>query len=318
MSERRTLVIVNPQSAAGRARKEWPHLSRLLQGRYGAFETRFTTQPGDATTLARRGLEEGFDNLIAVGGDGTLNEAANGFFQPAQPGKAPVLIRPGAALGLFPFGTGGDFRKTALLPKGPSEAARYLRDAKVRPVDIGRMDLVAHDGTPTSRFFLNIASFGLSGVVDEHVENGPKWLGGKLSFLLASLRGVASYKPQPVRLVLDGQEIYEGPIYLVAAANGQFFGGGMWVAPEASLEDGALDIVVVRGMPKARWLLRGTSIYSGAHLKMPEVSVHRGKKLVATPLDRDPVRIDFDGEQPGALPATAEIFAKALPFMMPG
>src|SRR5262249_57216891 len=117
--------------------------------------------------------------------------------------------------------------------------------------------------------FVNIASFGLSGVVDEYVERGPKWLGGALAFFLASARGIAAYDPQPVSLELDGQVIYDGPIYLVAVANGQYFGGGVWVAPEARPDDGLLDIVVVRGLPQARWFLQGSKIYGGKDVLLP-------------------------------------------------
>jgi diacylglycerol kinase (ATP) len=313
----RTLVVVNPESAAGAARRQWPQLGRLLEGRYGRFESRFTARPGDATELTRRGLREGFEVVIAVGGDGTLNEVANGFFEPAKPGEPLVAVREDAALGLFPYGTGGDFRKTMKIPKKPSEAVRALRFSQKRFIDVGRLDLVGNDGQRVSRVFVNIASFGLSGKVDELVERGPKWLGGKLSFFLASARAISAYTPQEVALTLDGRPLYEGPVYFVAVANGQYFGGGMWVAPEAAPDDGLFDVVVVRGMPKARWFLQGSKIYSGAHLKMPEVSVHRGKKLLAEPKTREPVRLDVDGEQPGSLTSTFEIFPGALPFLAP-
>jgi diacylglycerol kinase (ATP) len=313
----RTLVIVNPQSAAGRARKEWPSLSRILQGRYGDFETQFTTRSGEATDIARKGIQDGFETIIAVGGDGTLNEVTNGFFQPPTPEKPLVPINASVGLGLFPFGTGGDFRKTIGIPKAPNDAARALRDATRRPIDVGKLDYTAPNGERKSRAFINIASFGLSGVVDEFVEKGPKWLGGKLSFFLASTRGILQYTPLPVRLELDGQLIHEGLIYFTAVANGQYFGGGMWVAPEARLHDGVFDVIIVRGMPKAKWLLNGSSIYAGKHLRLPETSTHRGKKLVAKSLSPEPVRLDVDGEQPGALDATFEIFPGAIQALWP-
>jgi diacylglycerol kinase (ATP) len=313
----RTLAIVNPQSAAGRARKEWPSLSRTLRGRYGDFETQFTSRAGEATDLARQGIQDGFETILAVGGDGTLNEVSNGFFQPPTPGQPLVTLNPNAALGLFPFGTGGDFRKTLGIPKAPNEAARTLRDAKRRPLDVGKIDYVTPSGEKKSRAFVNIASFGLSGVVDEFVEKGPKWIGGKLSFFLASAQATLQYTPQEVKLELDGQSIYEGPVYFTSVANGQYFGGGMWVAPEARLDDGVFDVIIVRGMPKAKWLLHGSSIYSGKHLRLPETSTHRGKKLVAKSLSHEPVRLDVDGEQPGALDATFEIFPGAIQALWP-
>jgi diacylglycerol kinase (ATP) len=313
----KTLVIVNPQSAAGAARRQWPQLSRILNGRYGQFEARFTTRPREATELTRRGLEEGFEVVIAVGGDGTLNEVTNGFFEEPRPGQPLVPVRPGAALGLYPFGTGGDFRKTIGMPKRPNDAARALRFSTQSAIDVGRLDFLTPEGEEKSRVFINITSFGLSGVVDEMVERGPKWMGGKPSFFLASARAILQYEPQPVRLELDGQSLYEGPIYLVAVANGQYFGGGMWVAPEARPDDGAFDIVIVRGMSKARWMIQGSSIYSAKHLRLPEVSAHRGKRLVAIPLGSSPVRLDMDGEQPGSLRSTFEVFPGALRFLRP-
>jgi YegS/Rv2252/BmrU family lipid kinase len=313
----RTLVIVNPQSAAGRARKEWPNLSRTLQGRYGDFETQFTTRSGEATDIARKGIQEGFETIIGVGGDGTLNEVSNGFFQPPTPDQPLSAINPNAALGLLPFGTGGDFRKTIGIPKDPNDAARALKSAQRRPLDVGKIDYTAPNGEKKSRIFVNIASFGLSGVVDEYVEKGPKWLGGKLSFFMASTQAIFSYVPLAVRLELDGQNIYEGPIYFTAVANGQYFGGGMWVAPEAKLNDGIFDVIIVRGMPKAKWLINGSSIYSGKHLRLPETSTHRGKKLVAKSLASEPVRLDVDGEQPGSLDATFEIFPGAIQALWP-
>jgi diacylglycerol kinase (ATP) len=304
-------------SAAGRAKKEWPNLSRILQGRFGEFETRFTTRAGEATDLARQGLQEGFETIIAVGGDGTLNETSNGFFQPPKPNEPLTPVNPNAALGIFPFGTGGDFRKTIGIPKAPNEAARTLRDAARRPIDVGKIDYTTPSGETKSRIFVNVASFGLSGVVDGYVERGPKWLGGKLSFFLASAQGIFAYTPQPVHLELDGQTIYEGDIYFAAVSNGQYFGGGMWVAPEARLNDGLFDVIIVRGMPKAKWLLNGSSIYSGKHLRLSETSTHRGKKLVAKTLDKEPVRLDVDGEQPGSLNATFEIFPNAMNALWP-
>jgi YegS/Rv2252/BmrU family lipid kinase len=313
----KTLVIVNPMSAAGRAKKEWPNLSRTLQGRYGEFDTRFTTRAGEAADIARQGINEGFETIIGVGGDGTLNEVSNGFFHPATPNEPLKAINPNAAIGLYPFGTGGDFRKTIGIPKSPNDAARTLRDAARRPIDVGKLDYTTSTGETKSRVFINIASFGLSGVVDEYVERGPKWLGGKASFFLASTQAVFAYTPQPVHLELDGQVIVEGDIYFTAVSNGQYFGGGMWVAPEAKLNDGLFDIIVVRGMPKAKWILNGSSIYSGKHLRLPEVSTYRGKKLIARSLANDPVRLDVDGEQPGALNATFEIFPGLIQALWP-
>ena len=295
------LVIVNPRSAGGKTERRWPQLREIVHEAYGPFETQLTQAPGDGTRLARAALEAGEDLVVALGGDGTINEVVNGFFDGER------AIRPGAALGILPAGTGGDFIKTLGTPRDVAAAAAVLRNSAPRPIDVGRLTFTATDGQKTTRHFINIASFGIGGLVDRYVNQSSKRFGGKVSFALASLRAGLAYKNPTVRVSLDGQPAREGKIYSVAVANGRYFGGGMKVAPDAELDDGLFDVITMGDMGLSDMLLRGLDIYSGKHLSNPKVSHARARTLDAEPADGAEVLLDVDGEQPGRLPARFEI-----------
>jgi YegS/Rv2252/BmrU family lipid kinase len=302
-----TVVVVNPRSAGGRTEKDWPRLREVIHEAFGPFEHQFTSEPGHGTRLAREALRGGADLVVAMGGDGTINEVVNGFFD------GDDKIAPGAALGVLPAGTGGDFRKTIGASKEIEQAAAQLKAASTRPIDIGKLTFVAHDGSTEKRYFINIASFGISGLVDQYVNKSGKTLGGTMTFALATLRAGMKYKNAPVRLTLDGTPPREGKIYNVAVANGRYFGGGMKVAPDAALDDGWFDVITMADFGFGDLLFRGLDIYSGKHLKNPKVSVHRARRVEAVPMeDGAEVLLDVDGEQPGRLPATFELVAGGL------
>ncbi len=301
-----TVLVVNPQSAGGKTERRWPELRATIQEAYGTFEERFTRAAGDATAMTREALRDGADLVVAVGGDGTINEVVNGFFDGEQ------AVSPSASFGIIPAGTGGDFIKTLNIPRETSAAAANLKSAP-RAIDVGRLRYVTDGGAPALRHFINIASFGIGGLVDRYVNESSKAFGGKVSFAIATLKAGAKYKNATVRLVLDGAPAREGKIYNVAVANGRYFGGGMKVAPDAAIDDGWFDVVTLGDFGFGDLLFRGLDIYSGKHLKNPKVTVHRARKIEATPVDgAAEVLLDVDGEAPGRLPATFELLAGAL------
>jgi YegS/Rv2252/BmrU family lipid kinase len=298
-----TVVVVNPRSAGGKTERRWPQLRQIIHEAYGPFEERFTAAPGDGTKLAREALKGGAELVVALGGDGTINEVVNGFFDgdDALPGT----------FGVLPSGSGGDFVKTLGTAKDLRAAASQLKSAP-KKIDVGRLTFIGHDGTETRRHFINITSFGISGLVDRYVNESSKPLGGTVAFALASLRAGTKYKNAKVRLTLDGRPPRDGKIYTVAVANGRYFGGGMKVAPEARLDDGLFDVVTLGDFGFSDLLLRGLDIYSGKHVTNPKVTIHRARRVEATPENGEEVLLDVDGEQPGRLPATFELLPAAL------
>jgi YegS/Rv2252/BmrU family lipid kinase len=272
-----------------------------------------TTGPGDATRLAREALRGGADRVVALGGDGTINEVMNGFFEDGAP------IAPGAAMGILPYGTGGDFRKTVRIPTDFDQAVALLAADRRRTIDVGKLDHTAEDGGRGQRMFVNIASFGMSGVVDKLVNQSKKRL-GKLSFLIATTRGMLRYDNQRVRLTFDGNQgdPLEMTINTVAVANGQYFGGGMQIAPDAQVDDGQFDVVSIGDVGFFDMVTSSRKLYKGTHLGMKEVSHRRAKVVHAEPVEAGAVvEIDLDGETPGRLPATFTIVPQALTLIAP-
>ncbi len=321
MADAQTVLVVNPMSQNGALGEQWSYLSGLIR-RELAFEEVMTEGPGDATRLTREALERGAERVVAIGGDGTINEVVNGFFEDGKP------VAPDSALGILPFGTGGDFRKTIHIPKDFPKAAAILARGRTQRIDVGQLEFMTRDGQKATRIFANISSFGISGVVDRLVneawkspigEISSKKLGGRLSFMLATARAGLTYKNQHVRLVFDDDEsgAVDTIINTVAVANGRYFGGGMFIAPDAELDDGLFDVVAIGDLSIRDFVFNGYRLYNGTHIGMDKVSHRRVKKVTAEPLDNEIVELDVDGETPGILPATFTLLPNALNLVVP-
>lgn len=304
-------VVVNPRSAAGRTGREWPFIERELRAAYPHMTLAVTRRPGDATTLVRHALNEGHHEIVVVGGDGTINEAVNGFFD----SDGPVV--PGAVFGFIASGAASDFRKTFGLASGYAAAIARLREAPVRPIDIGRVSCLTRDGKPTVRYFANMGSFGLSGAVVNAVNRAhvAKRLGGRFAFDLHSSLAALFHRDRVVRLRVDGDYDEIAAISTVAVANGQFFNGGKRVAPDAKPADGMFDVIVVGGRPKARAFAEWQKLCRGQDKRSPNTRALRGRKVVAVPVAETgghAVLVELDGECAGRLPATFELLPRAL------
>lgn len=308
----RTVLVVNPRSQGGRLGKRWKDIADTI-GRAFPFEEAITDAPGDATRLTRDALRGGAERVVAIGGDGTINEVCNGFFD-----ERGAAIAAEASMAVIPFGTGGDFRRTVHLPTELAEAARVIAANHRRKVDVGRLEFTASDGKRALRMFANIASFGVSGVVDRLVNESGKKL-GRLSFALATARATWSYKNQRVQLVFDGRDRVEATINTVAVANGRYFGGAMMVAPNAELDDGQFDVIAMGDFGFGDLLKSGRRLYQGTHLTMDKVTARRARVVEAEPIDPAAiVELDVDGENPGRLPARFELLPAALWLVVPG
>ncbi|HEU0032957.1 MAG TPA: diacylglycerol kinase family protein [Kofleriaceae bacterium] len=307
----RTTVIVNPKSQGGRLGARWTELADTI-GRAFPFDEAVTQGPGDATRLTREALQAGAERIVAIGGDGTVNEVVNGFFD--DRGQA---IAPDASFALIPFGTGGDFRRTFDLPTEIADAAAVIAANHRRKIDVGRLEFTASTGERTARMFANIASFGISGVVDRLVNESGKKL-GRLSFMAASARASWSYKNQRVAMTFDGKDRVDATIYTVAIANGRYFGGAMKVAPDAEPDDGVFDVVALGDFGFGDVLKSSRRIYKGTHVTMDKVTSRRAKLVEAEAIDPGAVvELDIDGECPGRLPARFEIVPQSLWFVVP-
>jgi diacylglycerol kinase (ATP) len=301
----RALVIVNPRSGGGLSESRWARVRGALGEGLGEIDSVFTTAPRHAAEIAAQEAAAGRRLIVALGGDGTIHEVADGLLA-AGAGAATEIA-------LIPRGTGGDFRRTLEVPEEIAAAARHIRDAVARPIDAGRVRFRALDGGEGVRHFINVASFGFSSAVANRANAGSKRFGGRIAFLAATLRELMIYDNVDVWLSVDGATPFRRRVRLVAVGNGRFFGGGMKICPEARLDDGALELVTVGDLSTGEVVKNLGRLFAGTHLELDDVDGVRVTRVVAEPVDPEAlIPIELDGETPGHLPATFEILPGAL------
>lgn len=305
-------MIVNPASAGGRTGRTWPAVASTLRAAGLTFDSALTTAPGEATVLTRQALEEGRSVVVAAGGDGTIHEVVNGFFD-----DAGVAIACETRIGLIPLGTGGDFRRTFGFPTDTSGAAAILRAGRTRRIDAGRVTYQAYDGSLGARIFCNIADAGLGGEVVHHVNRGVRFGDGRLTFMLASALSLVPWRNRRLRVEVDG-EVEEVTAQQVVVANARFYGGGMHIAPRAEPDDGLLDLVVVGDIGKLETVRLLPRLRAGTHLEAGfPITSRRVRRVTVHAEEGAPPRVDVDGEQPGHVPATFEVIPSALELIVP-
>ena len=303
MNRRLPLVIINPAAGGASAGRDWTGAAAALQHHIGPFECLFTHSSGDATHFAEEESRAGRRLLIAFGGDGTISEIANGIVRSGAP----------CELGILPHGTGSDFRRSLEIPSRLADAARVLRNGRSLRMDVGKVNYQVSEGNTDSRYFVNSASFGLSGEVAENTNRSSKTLGGMLSFASSTVEAAVKFAPPDVLLELEDEPARRIPVTTICLNNGRFFGGGMKIAPEASLVDGRLDVIVVEKLSVLEILSKGPLLYAGAHLGLPEVHHQRTRVARAWPRDsKVRIPLEVDGESPGTLPARFEVCPRAL------
>jgi YegS/Rv2252/BmrU family lipid kinase len=292
-----SVVIVNPASAGGSTGEAWPQIASDLRAQFGSFRVLFTKNRGDAAALAGEAARKGAKLIIACGGDGTVSEVANGILASGKD----------VELGILPSGTGGDFRRTLEIPSRSRDAARVLRNGRTVRIDVGRVSFVDNSGAEAMRYFVGVASCGMSTKVIERVK------ADGISFASSLLQ--TAMRNEAIRLViqLDDTNDRQLTVTNLCIANARYFGGGMKIAPDAKLTDGKFDVVGVGDLSALKIFTSAPRVYLGSHLSMPEVSHALARKVTVRPADRDKeVALEIDGELPGRLPATFQIIPEAL------
>jgi YegS/Rv2252/BmrU family lipid kinase len=306
------IAIVNPEAAGGRAGRRWLRVQAALERRYGPVGVRETRGPGDAELFVRQAAEAGVPRIAVAGGDGTLNEAVNGLAAPgigALRDHRPEIV-------YLPVGSGGDFAR--MTGYGGTGLEEGIASAAPRAIDLGRLAVRGPDGADRVRLFANIASAGLSADIAGRANRAGKRLGGAVAFRAATIAGLLAWRDAPVRLRVDGAAVAEEALSIAAIANGRWFGSGMCIAPEARLDSGAFEVVVVRGASVALFLRHGGKLRRGEHTHLPQFSRFSGRVVEIEPLDpATPLPVEADGEHPGDAPCRAEILPGAATIVAP-
>jgi diacylglycerol kinase (ATP) len=299
------IVVVNPAAGGGRAGREWPRLAGELRKAGMRFDEELTTKPGDAAEIAARSAREGRRQLVAAGGDGTVNEVVNGLL------LAGAADRPW--LGMLPLGTGTDLCRTFGIPPQPSAVADVLRAGTRRRIDAGRVTCAGREGRVT-RYFLNIADAGIGGDVADFVNGGFKVINGEVTFSLAAALTLLRWRNPRLRLDLDG-EVFEVIAQQVVVANCQYYGGGMRIAPDALPDDGLFDVIINGDLGTLETLRLLGKVRSGSHMSHPKMERRLARRVEISCERR--VGVETDGERPGELPAVFEVVPGAIELLVP-
>lgn len=306
------LLVVNPMSAGGRTQKRIPAIMKALENNTNFnIEVRETREKNHATAIVQEAASQGIDGIISLGGDGTHNEVVNGFFN-----EEAELRNPEMALAVLPAGSGGDFARMLYPSRKPTIASESLRDATIQMIDVGCCTLRK---TSDVRFFLNVASMGMGAEVVRSANQGKKIFGGRITYQFELFKSAIRYKQQSVRLEIDHHPKDTQKIRSIAIANGQFAGGGMKIAPNATIQDGLLDVIVIGEMSSLATIFHSFKLHKGKHLQLKQVQSYQGN-IINAELDASAtqsVYIELDGEEVGSLPADFKVLPKSLPFLMP-
>ena len=307
------LLIVNPSAGGGRAGRTFGELRPIVERVLGPVDVETTRASGHAIAIASAAAAEGRELVIALGGDGTLHEVANGVLGAEQDGHRGDRT----AIGFIAHGTGGDFRKSLDLPHRLDHYLDAIASGRERRVDAARATFRNADGTEGSRWFVNILSAGLGGKVDRFVTESPRALAPTAAYLWASVRAIAGSDPAPITCVVErgGERIEQRlDVWAIAVCNGTTFGSGMRIAPMAKVDDGRLEVIALSAPSKVAFLLLSRKLYTADHIGDPGVMHLSGERveISARPGAREKVLLDVDGEPLGELPVRIEVVPGAL------
>jgi len=293
-------VIVNPVAGANGTARKWPHIVELLKSLGLRFEHDLTEAPGHAIELAREAAGKGYQQVVSVGGDGTINEVVNGLYAAGSIGEV--------MLGIISTGTGGDYIRTIGLPRSYPEMCRCLVNSRRLTVDLGIVEYMNGSDT-VQRLFVNFAGLGFDAEIVRRTTQQFKSLGSTASYLMGLLTTLVFYRNREISLVIDG-EVVDREVCTVVMNNGRYGGGGMLTAPDADLADGLLDVLIVGNLNKADLLWSLPRIYKGTHLTHPKVELNKAREIEIRA--EEPLYLQADGELLGRAPARFRVLPSAL------
>ncbi|SEN23093.1 diacylglycerol/lipid kinase family protein [Lihuaxuella thermophila] len=284
------VFIVNSVSGNGRGRKIWLQVQRLLEERNIPYQVEFTKGPGHAAEIAESAARSNVQAVVAIGGDGTVNEVGNGLAGTEIP------------MGYIPAGSGNDFALAQNIPSDPEQALQRVLDHQVRRVDTAEIG---------ERMMIGFAGVGFDAKVADTVNHSPfkRWAGRSIYFF-GAVQVLTRFRPASVSLLIDGKRCEYQGLWLIAVTNNPYYGGGMKICPDAKNDDGWLDICCVHNLKHAQFLKMFPSVYKGKHVNHPSVTLLRGKEIT---IDSEaPLVVHADGEVIGRTPLSIRVRPQSL------
>ena len=297
--------IVNPEGGGGRALKAWRLLKAELEKQNVPFDYILTKAKGDGIEVALNAIDAGYEHLIAVGGDGTANEVANGILQ-----KQAADNNLSLSLSLFSCGTGNDWVKAHNIPRDAASFVNNLNNLKYSIQDVGKVDFVENNKA-SSRYLINVAGLAYDAYVASKSEGQKKgFWAGKL-YLFQIFKLLFSYKPEKASIVTDEEE-WEDTVYTINVGKCKYSGGNMQLVPHAKPDDGMLAVTIASSLPKWEVILQTPRFYNGNIGKHPKIRTFHSKTIQIASLEDKAILLEIDGEFVGNTPVKIEVMEKAL------
>jgi len=326
-----TILVVNPNSSSGLTGKGWNELYSEIKEALGvSVKVVLTKKPGDGTIIARKSLKQGFKKIVAIGGDGTLNEVANGFFEDPVGihsnkidtiSASPVLkpINPDAIMGVIPSGTRNVLAKSLGLPQGITNCCKTFHLGKPKKLDVIHATVTSPEdpSSMTSRICLNAAEMGIAGEIIERSKKVREVVNSRIVSTITSIAAtLPTYQSNECEISIDsGDKKFAVKMTMAVVANGQFLGGGFKAAPHANMSDGLLDLVILKDSGSLKMIDELLNMKDGDYKEEDNIIYRQVKKVAITSKERD-VTVTVDGEPIGVLPATFEVIPHVLSLSM--
>ncbi len=305
------LVLVNPNAGLRAGEKDWPEINHLLSHYGFNFDVVFTEKPFHGIELSRFMIQEkGYRKIIAVGGDGTLNEVVNGIFQQKRYKETEII------LGMITVGTGNDWARMYSFPKNYKKAVKILRKERTFLQDVGKVKY-RYDSSEGYRYFVNMAGMGYDALVAKKTNlMKAKGRGGTFVYLFNLLTGLFQYEDTQLNIIVDGKQVFDGRVFSMSIGICKYNGGGMMQLPNAIPDDGLLDMTLIRKTTKFRIVSNIKNLYDGSFIHMPEVETYSGKRISITSTPRHSIYLETDGESLGTSPLDFEVVPKAIKLIV--
>ena len=297
-------VIVNPNAGKRKGEKDWLEIAAQLTAAKIEFVSVFTEHRGHAVILTRKYIENGYRNIIVVGGDGTLNEVVNGIFTQAHVPTDRVV------LAMIPVGTGNDWCRMFNIPNDYKQAIKLITKRKIFIQDTGTIKYVSSEGSEKTRYFINMAGMGFDALVAKKT-NKQKDLGksNPMSYVVNILSSLFLYTSTKVTILLDNEKI-TSDIFSMSVGICQYNGGGMKQAPGALPDDGLFDMTLIKPIGKFKIIRNIIKLFDGTFTRLPEVSTYRSSKIIIHSEPR--MFMEADGESLGHTPFVFNILHQSL------
>lgn len=288
---RKILFIVNPVAGKGSGVGYIKKIQEFMSTSECEYQLKISNRVGNITDLARSGIEEGFTDIVSVGGDGTLVETLNG-----------IDFSKEVTLGVLPCGTGNDFARVLGMPIDFNESMQVIMDRQIKTIDIG----VAND-----KLFINSCGCGIDSQIVQDAQLVKRRISGPASYLISTIKNLATYRSQKVYIKIDDLEMHR-KIILAAICNGKYFGGGMKITPDAEIDDGYLDVCIVNDLSKPKLLALFPSIFRGDHIHIkPTVEMYRAKEITIKNIEGTMIT-NTDGNITGLTPLYVKLYKEKL------